>query len=71
MSQITINLLYKGQHSKAENLDIWLLNLQTRVDKLEKNDKEKDEKIKALEDEIAELKRNKTNATTPVKNQLV
>ena len=38
MSQITINLLYKGQHSKAENLDIWLLNLQTRVDKLEKNE---------------------------------
>jgi hypothetical protein len=35
MSKPTVNPLYKGQHSKAENLDIWLVNLQARVEKLE------------------------------------
>ena len=64
MSKPTVNPLYKGLHSKAENLDLWLLKLQERVDLLEASSILKDEKIKALEMEIITLKNNVPTTTT-------
>ena len=67
---VTCNPLYVNEpgdknKSKANNLDIWLVALQVRVDNLEAANILKDERIKKLETEIISLK---TNAQTTVAN---
>ena len=59
----TINPLYEKEDlnkATAANLDVWLLNLQNRVDQLEKSNNIKDTKISELETEIITLKANST-----------
>ena len=63
MSQTT-NPLYTGQKATIANIDIWLLALQVRVDKMEREILAKDSIIADLNEKVSKLEKEK--ATKPV-----